>query len=117
MGTKRWKLSFAGVVLITAVMLLAGSQSAFSSDSRFLVSAPHTKEECVKTLDEANAMGSKFLGKCEWGCMAGDHTAYLMIDAKDEAALKAMLPASWTKAKIVKLNTFTPEQIKSFHKK
>jgi hypothetical protein len=47
--------------------------------------------------------------------MVGDHTACVMLEAKDDMALRKMLPKSWTNATIKKLNKFTPEQISAFH--
>jgi hypothetical protein len=99
------------------VCLAFGTTSASAKDSRFMVIASHTPEDCLKTLDEANAKGKKFLGQFEWGCMVGDHTGYAMVEAKDEASVKSMLPASMQSAKIVKINKFTADQIKSFHEK
>jgi hypothetical protein len=84
---------------------------------RFLVEAKHTPEECLKTLDEVSAKGSKTLARFEWGCMAGDHTGYAIVEAVDEAAVKAMLPAGMQNAHIVRLEKFTAEQIKGFHEK
>jgi hypothetical protein len=85
--------------------------------ARFLIEAKHTPEDCLKTLDEVNAQGSKTLSKFDWGCMSGDHTGYAIVEAEDEAAVKAMLPASLQNAHIVRLEKFTPEQIKEFHQK
>jgi hypothetical protein len=104
--------------LLSAMFLLAfASATVMAKDARFFVMASHTPEECLKTLDEVSAKSSKLLGKFDWGCMAGDHTGYATFEAKDEAAVKAMLPAGMKDAKIVKLNKFTPEQIKMFHEK
>jgi len=101
-------------VLVLA-LIVAATSVAVAKDSKFLVIAPHTPEECLKALDDVNAKGAKFLGKFDWGCAAGDHTGYVMLEGKDEAAVKAMLPSSMMKATVVKLNKFTPEEIKSFH--
>jgi hypothetical protein len=49
--------------------------------------------------------------------MAGDHTGYAVIEAKDEAAARAMLPPSLKDVRLVNVTKFTREQIKSFHKK
>jgi hypothetical protein len=117
MRTSHARLFIAGMIALAALIFLAGPQPAIAGGSRYLVSEGHTKEECVKTLDEAKETGGNFLAKCDWGCMAGDHTGYVILEAKDDAALKKMLPASWKNAKIVKLNKFTAEQIASFHKK
>jgi hypothetical protein len=104
------------LVALCAVFVLASTAPALAANSRFLVTAPHTKEECMKTLDEAKAVGKNFLAKVDWGCMAGDHTAYVILEAKDEAAVREMIPASWSEVRVVKLNKFTPAQIESFHK-
>ena len=111
---------WVSAVLLVAAGLVAGwafSNPPSPKDQRFLVMAPHTKEECLKTLDETQAFSKELLAKIDWGCMAGDHTAYVVLTAKDEDAVKKMLPADWTKARIVKVNKFTPEEIVSFHKK
>ncbi len=104
--------------LLSAMFLLAfASATVMAKDARFFVMARHTPEECLKTLDEVSAKSSKLLATFDWGCMAGDHTGYATFEAKDEAAVKAMLPAGMKDVKIVKLNKFTPEQIKMFHEK
>jgi hypothetical protein len=98
-------------------LLVLGATLAPAKDARFLVSAPHTKEECLRALDEINATGKQLLDRCDFGCMAGDHTTYVVLEAKDVEALRKMLPPSWSNARLVKLNKFTPEQIASFHKR
>jgi len=117
MHPRRPSLWLALSILVPAIVLLLNVSLASDKGPRFFVSAPHTKEECVKTLDEAKAVSPGFLNKCDWGCMAGDHTCYLVLEGKDEAAVLNMLPASMKNAKIVRLNKFTAEQIATFHKK
>ena len=109
------------VAALLALSFVTAQKSAASSPkgekTRFMVIATHTPEECLKTLDEVKSEDTKLLGKFDWGCMAGDHTGYVVLEAKDEAAVKAMLPADMQNARIVKLNKFTAEQIQSFHAK
>jgi hypothetical protein len=108
------------VLLLIAAFGLSGVatvQASPKDHARFLITAHHTKEECVKALDEAKETGTKFLDQCDWGCMAGDHTAYVVLEGKDEATVRKSLPKSWAGAKITPLNKFTPDQIASFHKK
>ena len=105
------------LVLAVILGLTLGSSQAMAKGTKFMVTAPHTPEECLKTLDEVNTQGSKALDQWEWGCMAGDHTGYAILEGKDEAAVRAMLPPSMQNAKIVKLNKFTAAQIKAFHEK
>lgn len=85
---------------------------------RYLIQSPHTKEECLRALDEILANGPDALAKYEWGCMAGDHTGYAIIEAKSDGEAAGHVPAFLRgKAHVVKLNRFTPEQIREFHKK
>lgn len=85
---------------------------------KYLVASPHTPEECLRALDEILAKGPKALGAVEWGCMAGDHTGYAIIEAGSEPQARETVPAFLRgKARVVKLNTFTPEQIREFHRK
>jgi len=95
---------------------LAGEQPM--KGDRYLVIMPHTAEQCLKALDDMEAASSQLLAKTDWGCMAGDHTGYLVVHAASEQAALGMIPASErAQAKAIKLNKFTPEQIKSFHQK
>lgn len=105
------------LILATLVLVAFTAVAAYAGGDRFIVVAHHTPEDCLKTLDEVSGKSTNLLAKFDWGCMAGDHTGYATIEAKDEAAAKAMLPASMKNAQIVKLNKFTLEQIKSFHEK
>src|SRR5262245_31947875 len=84
---------------------------------QYMIEAKHTPEECQKVLDEVSTKNSALLSKVEWGCLSGDHTAYAIVDAESEAAVKAMLPPSMADAHIVKVTKFTPQQIKAFHEK
>ena len=106
-------------LLLFAFMLVTlwSVTPALAGNARYMVMATHTPEECLKTLDDVSAKGSKMLSKFDWGCMSGDHSGYMVVEARDEAAVKGMLPASMKNAKIVKLNKFTAEQIKGFHEK
>ncbi len=85
---------------------------------KYFVESKHTQEECLRALDEILAKGPEVLSKVEWGCMAGDHTAYSIVEARSETDAVADIPTFLRgKARVVKLNKFTPEQIKSFHQK
>lgn len=48
--------------------------------------------------------------------MAGDHRAWMLLEAEDDAEVKRIIPPAFReKAHIFKLNKFTPEQIRSMH--
>ncbi len=83
---------------------------------KYLLETPHTKEECLKELDEILAEGKDVLNRFYWGCGKGDHTGYALIDAMSETEVKNLVPGFLrTKAKVVELAKFTPEEIRSFH--
>lgn len=107
-----------GTLLCAAVLMaVLVTTNAAAKDQRFLVISSHTPEKCLDALDAVDAKGEKFLAKFEWGCMAGDHTGYAFIEAKDEAAARAMLPAELKGARLVMVGKFTREQIRSLHQK
>jgi hypothetical protein len=112
------RIQFTRPLLFATLFLVAFAvTSGMAKNTRFFVMARHTPEECLKTLDDVSAKSSKLLATFDWGCMAGDHTGYAILEAKDEAGVKAMLPADMKDVKIVKLNKFTEQQIKAFHEK
>lgn len=82
--------------------------------NRYIIETPHTAEECLRLLDEILAMG--YLHNFDWGCMAGDHTGWATIEARDdqEAAL-AVPPMVRSKARVVQLNKFSEEDVAGFH--
>jgi len=83
---------------------------------RYLLETPHTKEECLRELDEVLAEGKDVLKKFYWGCGTGDHTGYAIVDAENESEVRKLAPGFLrSKARIVELSKFTPEQIRSFH--
>lgn len=99
----------------------AGSEAkmtkAATTDNTYFVMAPHTKESCMKALDELKMKGEDNLSKYKFGCMAGDHTAYAFLKAPSEEALRKMLPEEvLANAKIQKVDAITAKQIEDFHK-
>lgn len=84
--------------------------------AQYLIESPHTKEECLKALDELAAK-PQVLEKFAFGCGAGEHTGYGMVEAKDESAAMEMVPSAVrAKARVHPLSRFTVEQIQQFHK-
>ena len=85
---------------------------------RYLIETPHKAEGCLRVLDKELEKGPKVLGKFEYGCMAGDHTGYAIIDAENqEDAAKLVPDFLQNSAKIVEVGKHTPAMIRSFHQK
>ncbi len=87
--------------------------------ARYMIESPHTPEECLRVLDEELARGKEILDKIEFGCKAGDHTGYALVDSntKNEALNKYVPNFIQNKARVIEVGKFTPEMIKSFHAK
>ncbi len=85
--------------------------------ARYMIESPHEPEECLRALDEELEKG--VLDKFEFGCKAGDHTGYALVDSntRNEALNKYVPSFIQDKARIIEVGKFTPEMIKSFHTK
>jgi hypothetical protein len=84
--------------------------------ARYIIQDSHQVEDCLKLLDAFMRAGAHYLTNAEWGCSDGDHTAWIVVDAdSDEDARHMVPPVIRSRARIVRLNRFTPEQIRAFH--
>lgn len=84
--------------------------------AQYLIETPHTREECLRALDETLAKGPDVLAKFEYGCMVGDHRGWATVEADSEAQARALVPSFLRpKAHVVQVGRFTPEQIRSYH--
>ena len=81
---------------------------------RFLIEVAHDPgvTACTQAVEIFLRTGSHFLTHADWGCMDGEHKAWITVDldSKDEA-LK-IVPATYrSRTRIVQLNAFTMEQL------
>ena len=82
--------------------------------ARFLIEVPHDSDpgECARAIQFFLRSGSHFMTRADWGCMDGVHKAFIVleVDSKEEAR-SVVPPVFRSRAKIVKLNKFTIEEI------
>lgn len=81
---------------------------------RFLIELHHEDEvlACARVVQIFLATGSHFLTHADWGCMDGEHTAWIIVEVDSKEQARSILPPAFrSQAKIVALNTFTMEQI------
>ena len=81
---------------------------------RFLIEVPHEAETiaCAKVVQIFLATGSHFLTHADWGCMDGEHRAWIIVDVESKEEARSILPPAFRpQAKIVGLNRFTMEEI------
>ncbi len=85
---------------------------------RYLVETTHTAGECLKALDDISAHDVKLLDSCQFGCKSGNHTGWAFLEGANEVDVKARLPQSLRqKARVVAVERFTVDQIRSYHEK
>lgn len=82
--------------------------------SKFLIEVPHSPDTlaCAHVVKVFLTSGSHFLANAEWGCMDGDHTAYMIveIDSKDDA--RAIVPPAFrADARVTRLTHFRLDHI------
>ena len=83
----------------------------------FMIELPHTADQCMHALDEMEESGRDLLDNTFWGCMAGNHTGWAMVEAMNESDVWNMVPpAVRDDVNIIEVSKFTSEQIRSMHK-
>jgi hypothetical protein len=59
---------------------------------------------------------TSLLNRFDWGCKAGEHMGWVILEAQDEATALKMLPTTIRDdARAIRLNKFTVEEVKAFH--
>jgi hypothetical protein len=82
---------------------------------RYLIETPHTASECLDLIKLINAQG--YLWNFDWGCEAGIHSGWAIIDAENEAQARlAVPPLVRSRARIIRLNKFDATTIKNYEK-
>jgi hypothetical protein len=82
--------------------------------ARFLIETPHEPERiaCARVVEIFLKTGSHFLTHADWGCLDGEHKAWIIAEVESKEEARSILPPIFrTQAKIVRLNYFTLEEI------
>jgi hypothetical protein len=83
---------------------------------RYLIESPHELKDCARMLQQLKAMG--YLYNFDWGCKAGVHIGWAIIEAESEAqARMAVPPLVRAQARIIRLNKFRPDEVETLHEK
>ncbi len=83
---------------------------------KYQVVSPHDPAQCLQALDDLLAHNPDFLSHTLFGCHAGDHTGYTIVDASSEGDVRSMLPSTLrSRARVVEVERETPQRIKSYH--
>ena len=82
--------------------------------AKFLIEVPHgpDKKSCNLAIEIFQKTGSHFLTHADWGCLDGDHKAWIIVDVPTrQDALFIVPPGFRAQAKIVHLTRFTAKDI------
>ena len=82
--------------------------------AKFLIEVPHSEEveACGKVVQIFLKSGSHFLSHADWGCMDGEHKAWIIAEVEDKQEACSIVPPSLrANAKVTQLNKFTMEEI------
>jgi len=82
--------------------------------TRFLIEVPHEAEKiaCARAVRVLLTTGSHFLTHADFGCLDGEHKAWIIVEGENKEEVRSILPPTYrSQAKIVKLNNFTLEAI------
>ena len=81
---------------------------------RYIVISPHAADDCKKALKEVSATG--YITHFDWGCMDGDHTGWVVLEAENTEQALLVVPAMQRhRAKAVKLVKFSPADMVDTH--
>ena len=81
---------------------------------RFLVISPHTAKECSEALEQL--LYSGYITHFDWGCKDGEHSGWAIIEAENAMEATMVVPPSQrSSAKAIRLNKFSPEDIRRMH--
>ena len=83
---------------------------------RFLVISPHTAANCTVAVQQVQSAG--YITHFDWGCMDGDHTGWVIIEAENAKEALMVVPSGQRhSARAVKLTKFTAADIEKMHHK
>jgi len=83
---------------------------------KYLIEVSHepTKSACMNAVQIFLQTGSHFLAQADWGCHAGEHKAWLIVEVENKDQARQILPSAFRPdSKIVKLHTFTREEMEN----
>ena len=63
--------------------------------ARYLLSCPHTYEDCIGDIDSVLGHSKELLARFDWGCKDGEHVGWVVVEAGNEATARMMLPVAF----------------------
>ena len=83
---------------------------------RYMIEASHDPSLCQRVQAAFLQAGAHYLARADWGCKGGTHKAWITVETESDTDARLMVPPIIrTSALLVKLNKFTPEEVRAFH--
>ena len=82
--------------------------------AKYLIEVAHEAEKnaCLRAAQILLKSGSHFVTNADFGCLDGEHKAWIIVEVFDKEEAKNILPPEYrSSAKIVKLNKFNLKEI------
>ena len=82
--------------------------------ARFFIEVPHEAETvaCARVIETFLKTGSHFLTNADWGCLDGEHKAWIIVEVESKEETRRIVPPAFrSRARIVGLNKFTLDEI------
>jgi len=89
-------------------------ETAVKTMPKFLIDVPHDPDvlACARVVQVFLASGSHFLTNADWGCMDGEHRAWMLVEVDSRSEAQSIVPPGLrAHATIVQLNKFSMDQI------
>ncbi len=84
---------------------------------RYMIESSHDPGLCQRVQAAFLQAGVHYLTRADLGCKGGRHTAWIIVEAKSDTDARLMVPPIIrTSAVLAKLNKFTPEEVRAFHR-
>jgi hypothetical protein len=84
--------------------------------TRYLIETHHTPEQCLADLDAVLEHDPGLLDSLEWGCPAGLHMGWTVVEAsRPEEVSRHIPPGMRSRTRVLPVQRFTPEQIRALH--
>ncbi|MBN1362907.1 MAG: hypothetical protein JW993_20075 [Sedimentisphaerales bacterium] len=87
--------------------------------ARFLIEVPHEAKtrECALAAKVLLSTGSHYLTHADFGCLDGEHKAWIIIEVDNKKEAQFLVPAAFRHlAKVVQLNKFSLAELEEILK-
>lgn len=81
---------------------------------KYFIEVPHAADPvaCARVIKFFLQTGSHFLRNADWGCVDGEHKAWIILEADSKEEARNVVPPMFRpEARVTQLTTFTLEQI------